>query len=43
VAPLLFLQLIYGDSLYTSSVLMAVYWFSMPLILIVAYLYGLSL
>lgn len=37
VASLLFLQVIFGNFLYTSSVLMAVYWLSVPLILIVAY------
>jgi hypothetical protein len=37
VAPLLFLQVIYGNLFYTSSVLMATYWLSVPFILIVAY------
>ena len=37
VAPLLFLQVLYGHFLYTSSVLMAVTWMSVPLVLIVAY------
>lgn len=37
VAPLLFLQVLHGHLLYTSSVLMALYWLSVPLILIVAY------
>lgn len=37
VAPLLFLQVLYGHLLYTSSVLMAIYWLGVPLILIVAY------
>ena len=37
VAPLLFLQVLYGHLFYTSSVLMAVYWLSVPLILLVAY------
>jgi hypothetical protein len=37
VAPLLFLQVVYGHLFYTSSVLMAVYWLSLPLVLIVAY------
>jgi hypothetical protein len=37
VAALLFLQVIYGNFFYTSSVLMAVFWLSVPLILLVAY------
>ena len=37
VAPLLFLQVLYGHFVYTSSVLMAVYWLSVVGILIVAY------
>ena len=37
VAPLLFLQVLFGHFLYTSSVLMAVYWLGVPLLLIVAY------
>lgn len=37
VAPLLFLQVIFGHLFYTSSVLMALYWLSVPFILIVAY------
>ena len=37
VAPLLFLQVIFGNLLYTSSLLMAVYWLSVPFILMVAY------
>jgi hypothetical protein len=37
VAPLLFLQVLFGNLFYTSSVLMAVYWLSVPFILIVAY------
>ena len=37
VAPLLFLQVLYGHLFYTSSVLMAVYWLSVPLILLLAY------
>ena len=39
VAPLLFLQVIYGNFVYVSSVLMAVYWLSVILMLIFAY-YG---
>lgn len=39
VAPLLFLQVIYGHFMYTSSVLMAVYWLSIFAILICSY-YG---
>lgn len=39
VAPLLFLQVIYGHFMYTSSVLMAVYWLSIFAILILSY-YG---
>jgi len=37
VAPLLFLQVLYGQFLYTSSVLMAVYWLSIIGLLIVSY------
>ena len=37
VATLLFLQVNFGNLFYTSSVLMAVYWLSVPFILIVAY------
>jgi len=37
VAPLLFLQVLYGPLFYTSSVLMAAAWLSVPLLLIVAY------
>jgi hypothetical protein len=40
VAPLLFLQVIYGHFFYTSSVLMAVYWLSVVGLVILAY-YGL--
>ncbi|MEF2144581.1 MAG: hypothetical protein V3573_03975 [Desulfovibrionaceae bacterium] len=40
VAPLLFLQVIYGQFDYTSTVLMAGYWLSIILLLLVAY-YGL--
>jgi len=39
VAPLLFLQVIYGQFFYTSSVLMGWFWFSIVVILIFAY-YG---
>lgn len=39
VAPLLFLQVIYGNFIYVSSVLMAVYWLSIFVIIIFAY-YG---
>lgn len=39
VAPLLFLQVIYGHLFYTSSVLMAVYWILIIPLLILAY-YG---
>lgn len=42
VAPLLFVQTLYGNLLYASSVLMAVYWISIIPLLIVAY-YGLYL
>jgi len=37
VAPLLFLQVLYGHLFYTSSILMAWYWISLIAILIVAY------
>jgi hypothetical protein len=37
IAPLLFLQVLYGQFLYTSSVLMAVYWLSIIGLLIVSY------
>jgi len=37
VAPLLFLQVIYGQFIYVSSVLMAVYWLSIFLLIILAY------
>ncbi len=37
VAPLLFIQVLYGHFIYTSSILMAVYWLSMILLLILAY------
>ncbi len=37
VAPLLFVQVIYGHLLYTSTVLMAVWWLSVVGILLVAY------
>jgi hypothetical protein len=39
VAPLLFLQVLYGHFMYTSSVLMAVYWLSIFAIVMVSY-YG---
>lgn len=39
VAPLLFLQVIYGTFIYTSSVLMATYWILVIPLLIIAY-YG---
>lgn len=39
VAPLLFLQVLYGQFMYTSSVLMAVYWLSIFLLVMAAY-YG---
>ncbi|HID68970.1 MAG TPA: hypothetical protein EYP35_00570 [Desulfobacterales bacterium] len=39
VAPLLFLQVLYGNFMYTSSVLMAIYWLSIFAIVIFAY-YG---
>lgn len=37
VAPLLFVQVLYGNFLYTSSVLMAVFWLSVIGLLILAY------
>lgn len=37
VAPLLFLQVLYGQFLYTSTVLMAVYWISLVGLIILAY------
>lgn len=37
VAPLLFLQVLYGHFFYTSSILMAVYWLSIALLVILAY------
>lgn len=37
VAPLLFLQVLYGQFFYTSSILMAVYWLAIVLLLIIAY------
>ena len=37
VAPLLFLQVLYGQFLYTSSILMAVYWLSIVGLLIISY------
>ena len=39
VAPLLFIQVIYGHFIYTSSILMAVWWLSVIILLILAY-YG---
>jgi hypothetical protein len=42
VAPLLFLQVLYGHFVYVSSILMAVYWLSIVLMLILAY-YGVYL
>jgi len=37
VAPLLFLQVLYGHFIYTSSILMAVYWISIIFVVILAY------
>ena len=37
VAPLLFIQVLYGQFIYTSSVLMAVYWLSVVGLVIIAY------
>ena len=37
VAPLLFIQVLYGHFIYTSSILMAAYWLSIILLLILAY------
>jgi hypothetical protein len=37
VAPLLFLQVLYGHFVYTSSILMARYWLAVILLLIIAY------
>lgn len=37
VAPLLFLQTLYGQFFYTSTVLMAVYWLSIVLLIIISY------
>jgi len=37
VALLLFMQVLYGHFIYTSSILMAVYWLSIILLLVVAY------
>ena len=37
VAPLLFLQVLYGHLMYTSSVLMAVYWLAVILLVMIAY------
>ena len=37
VAPLLFLQMLYGHFIYVSSILMAWYWLAIPFVLILAY------
>lgn len=37
VAPLLFIQVLYGHLIYTSSILMASYWLSIILFLLIAY------
>jgi hypothetical protein len=37
VAPLLFIQMLYGQYMYTSSILMAVYWLSVVFLAIIAY------
>lgn len=37
VAPFLFLQVLYGQFIYVSSMLMAVYWLSVIILLIIAY------
>jgi hypothetical protein len=37
VAPLLFIQVLYGHFLYTSTILMAVFWLSVILLVILAY------
>jgi hypothetical protein len=37
IAPLLFLQVLYGHFMYTSSILMAVFWLSIVALLIFAY------
>ena len=37
IAPLLFVQVLYGHFMYTSSVLMATFWLSVILLLIIAY------
>lgn len=37
VAPLLFIQMLYGHFIYTSSILVAVYWLFIILLLVVAY------
>ena len=37
VAPLLFIQALYGQFIYTSSIMMAVYWLSIIALLIIAY------
>ena len=37
VAPLLFLQTLYGQFFYTSTVLMAVFWLAIPFLVIISY------
>ena len=37
VAPLLFLQVLYGHFFYSSSIMMAVYWLSVIFVLVIAY------
>ncbi|MFA9393341.1 MAG: hypothetical protein ACERJ1_01295 [Halodesulfovibrio sp.] len=37
VAPLLFVQMLYGQYMYTSSILMGVYWLSVVFLAIIAY------
>ena len=37
VAPLLFIQVLYGHFIYTSSILMASYWLSIIILLLIAY------
>jgi len=37
VPPLLFIQVLYGQFFYTSSILMAVYWLSIVMIVLIAY------
>ncbi len=43
VAPLLFLQVLYGHFIYTSSILMGIFWISIIPALIIALLRSLSL